>query len=387
MDQIGKILILIGAIFLGAGCETISPPRTEMPQKTIRIAVLRDAPYVIVTMRGVYQVIDPATHQTIEEGRRLRQTKITAYPDGIQVGQKRYPQQRIRLVPAKDIGLRTHRREKRYRGSVDIIRDTENRLLVVNRLGIEDYVKGILYHEASHRWPMEALKAQAVAARTYALYQMEANAKEEYDVTSDIYSQVYGGRSAERYRTNLAVQKTYGQVMRFKGKIIPAYYHSTCGGLTEDVRKLWEHDDLAPLKGVRCGFCTHSPHYRWKKNYRSKDIQDALNTQGRELGLIKDIHVLSRDKSGRIEDLKVTTRDGKSHVIKGKDLREIVGPNTIKSNNYRIVMKGYYFDLIGKGWGHGVGMCQWGAHGMARERHTHETILRHYYPGVKLRKL
>ena len=202
-------------------------------------------------------------------------------------------------------------------------------------------------------------------------------------MTSDIYSQVYGGRSSERYRTNVAVDRTKGLVMVFGGKILPAYYHATCAGFTEDVHELWS-EDLPPLRGVPCPFCKDSPHYYWKKNFRLKDIQDKLNEKGYELGLIKEILVLERNKSGRIKALVVATRDEKKARISGKDFRNIIGPNIIKSNNYDMIMKGYYMDVIGKGWGHGVGLCQWGANFMSRKGYKYDEILKYYYPGIEI---
>lgn len=236
------VLLLLGLIFTGA-CETGSLLKTA-PQRRVRIAILKDVDDVIVRMRGRYKIIDPSNGRILEEGRRLQAIRIVPDRQGIQIGRTQYAIQQVRLVPGRDVGIQSGRHDKRYRGTIDIIRNGQGRLLVVNRLGLEDYVRGVLYHEVSHRWPMAVLKAQAVAARTYVIYQMRAKKFEAYDVTSDIYSQVYGGRSAERYRTNLAVKRTRGQILRFRGKVLPAYYHATCGGFTEDVSEIWEHDDL-----------------------------------------------------------------------------------------------------------------------------------------------
>ena len=188
------------------------------------------------------------------------------------------------------------------------IRTPDNHITVVNDINVEDYIKGVLYHEVSHHWPMEALKAQAVAARTYALYSINPAGK-PYDVTNDIYSQVYGGRDSERYRTDLAVDYTRGQVLTYNDKIIPAYFHATCGGMTEDAQELWNLPDIPPLRGVPCGFCANSPHFHWKKNFRLKDIQDALNLHGYKVGTIKDISIVDRDRSERIEHLKITQKE------------------------------------------------------------------------------
>ena len=108
---------------------------------------------------------------------------------------------------------------------------------------------------------------------------------------------------------------------------------------------------------------------------------------GYNLGLIKKISVISRTASDRIKNLEITDRNGKAVTISGIKFRDIIGPNVIKSNNYAIEMKGYYFDLIGRGWGHGVGMCQWGAYRMAKKRYKYTSILEHYYPGAKIAQI
>jgi stage II sporulation protein D len=168
--------------------------------------------------------------------------------------------------------------------------------------------------------------------------------------------------------------------LTYDNKIIPAYFHATCGGMTEDAQELWKLPDIPPLRGVPCGFCKDSPHMHWKKNFRLKDIQDALNLHGYKVGTIQDISIVDRDRSERIGNLKIVQKDGQELIIKGKDFRDLMGPNVLMSNNYEVTMKGYYVDITGKGWGHGVGMCQWGALGMARQQFTYQQILAYYYP-------
>ncbi len=313
--------------------------------------------------------------------RALRASKVRIGEQGIGVGLQSFFSPRLKFSPLKDATVYVN--DRRLRGEVDIVKNGNGSLTVVNVLNLEDYIKGVLYHEVSHYWPLESIKAQAVAARTYALYQMGINKAKDYDVTNDIYSQVYGGRNSERYRTSVAVDRTRGLILFYKGKIVPAYYSATCAGFTEDANELWK-EDLAPLKGVQCDYCVHSPHSRWKKNFRLKDIQDKLNENGFKLGLIKEISIVERNASGRIRTLKITTRDDKTATISGKDFRNIIGPNLIRSNNYEIEMKGYYMDLIGKGWGHGVGLCQWGAAEMSRKGFNFKEILSYYYPGAEI---
>jgi stage II sporulation protein D len=317
------------------------------------------------------------------EGRNLPASRVMSQQNGIFIGQNLLPVEKIKITAAKDITIEAKGKKRFYRGSIEVVRKPQRTMLVVNTLDIEDYIKGVLYHEVSHRWPIEAIKAQAVAARSYAFYQVKQNKAKPYDLTNDIYSQVYGGRGSEQYRTNLAVNRTIGEILAYDGEILPAYFHATCGGHTEDVSELWKQD-LPPLKGVVCEFCRLSPHYFWKKNFQSKTIQDKLNHKGHKIGLIEKIEVVERNDSERVRQLRITDREGKTLEISGKDFRDIIGPNTIRSNNYEILMQGYYFDLIGKGWGHGVGLCQWGAYGMSLNHYDYLDILNYYYPGADL---
>ncbi len=346
----------------------------------VRVAVVREARQIDIEIDGQFNFRDGKDGKVISKLPRLPKAPVRLLDKGVLIGMNVYPNSRIIIQPMRDSSVTIN--GHRFRGEVLLIRTPQNRITAVNSINVEDYVKGVLYHEVSHHWPMEALKAQAVATRTYAMYSINSLTK-DFDVTNDIYSQVYGGRNSERYRTGLAVERTAGKILMYNGNILPAYFHATCAGMTEDASELWGIN-LAPLKGVPCQFCKDSPHMSWKKNYRLKDMQDSLNKHGYVMGLIKDISVLQRDRSGRISQMKVTGRDGRELLISGKDFREAIGPNDLKSNNFEVQMKGYFVDLIGKGWGHGVGMCQWGAFGMARQQFTFDQILKYYYPGVEI---
>jgi len=352
----------------------------------VRVAVLKDAENFVLSIRGKYEIWDLADNRLLLEAKRLQKSRVIAVDNGIHIGHSFFPIKRIRIRMQKDASLYGPLTRRRYRGVMDIIADDKNKILVTNILDLEDYVKGVLYHEVSHKWPMEATKAQAVATRTYSLYQTIENKNQPFDVTSDIYSQVYGGRSAERYRTNIAAERTKGLILKYKGQVLPSYFHANCGGRTEDAGELW-HIDLEPLKGKFCPYSKGAPHDNWKVNLRLKDIQDKLIDHGLRIGLIKEIKIKGRNKSDRIKNLEITSREGKTITIVGTKFRNIVGPNIIKSNHYKVKMLGFYADFNGKGWGHGVGMCQWGAHTMAKEKHDFRKILNFYYPKTTLTSL
>ncbi|NTV29437.1 MAG: SpoIID/LytB domain-containing protein [Candidatus Omnitrophica bacterium] len=344
----------------------------------VRVAILREVSHCTLTIDGRYEVIDQNTGKNLTTAIRLRPALVALKGGAIQVGDSFFDARRITVIPRSDAMMSINNRH--YRGTVTIINNDDKSISVINSIELEQYIRGVLYHEVSDKWPLEAIKAQAVATRTYAVYSMQQYAGRDFDMTSDIYSQVYGGRSSERYRTNLAVSRTRGEVLTYKGKVFPAFFHANCGGLTEDAKELWGID-LPPLKGgVVSPFSVDAPHYKWRRNFRLKDIQQKLNLAGVKVGEIADIRVMERNKSERVRSLKITARDGSSLKLDGKSFRDIVGPNLLLSNKYDIVMRGWYVDFEGYGWGHGVGMCQWGAYGMAKLRNDYKKILVFYYP-------
>ncbi len=353
----------------------------------VRIAVAKDIDRVSIKMSGAYEISDPLSRDILSKDIRLAPTVVTKGMKGLKFGARETTLKRLRFYSHRDVTVLLNNKERRYRGFIDIVLTPKDELIVINQLEVEDYIKGVLLHEVSNRWPMEALKVQAVAARTYALNQMKVNAVRDFDVTNDIYSQVYGGLTSERYRTNLAVDSTRGEILTYQGKVFPTYFHATCGGRTEDAAELWPNQPLPPLAGVRCIYCRESPHYFWKKDFQVTEIEKKLNAKGFKIGAIEDIAVTQRNKSDRILTLIITDKEGHQLTISGKDFREVMGPNIIRSNNYYIVMQGEYCDLIGKGWGHGVGMCQWGSQGMAAQGFTYDKILLFYYPGTVLSKI
>ena len=352
------------------------------PGPQVRVAILQDKENFNLSVHGPFVLKNGVTGVVLEKFPFIYDANIHLASQGIAIAAQPYSNNSLMLEPQK--GSTVYVNQHPFRGKISILRTWDDRLMVVNTIDIEQYVKGVLYHEISHRWPLEAIKAQAVAARTYALYSKGFSSKREFDVTSDIYSQVYGGKNAERFRTNLAVDVTEGMILAYKGKLLPSYFHASCGGKTEDAANLWDVS-LPPLKGIVCPYCADSPHFKWRGNFRLKDIQEALNQKGHHVeGLIKDIAILTRNKSGRVEKLRITTREGNEIFVSGKEFRDAIGPNEVKSSNFEIVMKGYFMDLAGYGWGHGVGLCQWGAYGMARHGKEFKEILQFYYPGAEL---
>ena len=343
----------------------------------IRVAISQDAISLSLKINGFCEVLDGLNEAVLYRGKDLK-TTVTTYKGGILMADKSFTTSRLLIKAASPQPIVINGRF--FNGDINLIKKDNGSLLVINRIDLEDYVKGILYHESSHYWPLEALQAQAVVSRTYAVYQMRENKLKDFDVTSDIYSQVYGGKTSERFRTNEAVDNTRGQVITHNNKIIPAYFHATCGGHTEDASLLW-NIDIAVLKGVICVFCKDSPHFKWHNTLPIGEIEKKLSDRGYNIKNIQAINILSKDKSGRIADLNIVTLE-KNIKISAKDFRNIIGPNLIRSTNFQLNLVDEDAVFQGLGWGHGVGLCQWGAYFMAKQGYAYKDILKYYYPGT-----
>lgn len=288
---------------------------------------------------------------------------------------------------------------KTYRGSLEV-RKINGRIWVINIVNIEDYLRGVVPCEIGpvSTELIEAAKAQAVAARTYTYAHLDQYREMGFDLYATIQDQVYGGMAVETDITNRAIQETRQQILVYKNKPIEAKYHSTCGGRTADFRDAWPGEAPPYLRSVRCRYCKNSPHYEWKK-IQSKDtfiqnVRHRLKKIGIEIPqheLIRSFRIVRNRKSKRITTLIIVTNEN-SYVVPGYNIRIVFGDTSdpgglLKSNFITIKQKGNTVTIEGKGYGHGVGMCQFGALEMARKRKNYRRILHHYYPGTRIKKI
>jgi stage II sporulation protein D len=258
-----------------------------------------------------------------------------------------------------------------------------NGVLVINHVDLEEYVKGVVPSEVNSAWHPEMLKAQAVAARTYALYQQMLGASREYDVAASIQDQVYRGRHGVDARVEQAVESTRGQVVTHEGAPIYAAFSSTAAGLTEDAVVVWSKD-LPYLKGVECPFDIESPYYQWKVSFKLETLEKNLRQLGFAVGTIATLTPLTQSRAGRVATLRILHSKGEL-VIRGEDLRKAVGYTVIPSTQFTIDSIGDEVVLSGYGAGHAVGLCQWGAKELAQLGYSYSSILRYYYPGTELK--
>lgn len=329
--------------------------------------------------------------------------------------------------------------ERRYRGSVSLFANSGEgkwELLVLNTLDLESYLCGVVPAEMPYEWPLEALKAQAVASRTFALKRIREGAEGglPYDVNATVSDQVYRGFEAEKDTTNQAIGETSGEVLKFEGNLITAAFHSCSGGYTENNENVWKGPAVPYLRGIPSPGEEGSKYFAWTRtatlNSMSLKIEELKKVA---IGEILSFEILEKGVSGRIKTLQVSGTTG-TCTLTGEELRKVAdlpsalvnweaqGERTfflLSANETKEISLNRSFALSnsgtfplpqkigmlsskglveeeiltkfsgfitfqGKGWGHGVGMPQWGAKARAEEGKGYREILTFYYQGTTI---
>jgi stage II sporulation protein D len=297
--------------------------------------------------------------------------------------------------------------KRKFRGVFEFYSDGHDTMYVVNVLNLEDYLRGVLAPEIGRRTEQEyeAVKAQAVAARTYALVTRGKYPNKQYDLVNEILDQVYTGVDGEQRLTDRALKDTRGEVLTFDGQLIETYYHSTCGGHTDALSDVWDKSGREYLQSVEDDtFCNWSKYYTWSETLVADSVLASIRkylVSGRkETDLLGNklmaMTIQSRAPGGRIITLRVTTEKGDIYLTKDQIRWAIMRPNSggilrsadvefsLGRNSAGDVDSVY---VTGKGYGHGIGMCQCGAIGRARVGQTYKDILLHYYRGAAIQKM
>lgn len=274
--------------------------------------------------------------------------------------------------------------DKIYRGNIII-----NPNNIINELKMEDYLKGILPKEANSSWNLETLKAQAVISRTYALKNLGKHSKEGYDICSKVHCQVYGGASCETKNCNKAVHDTEKEVVLYNNELAQTFFHASCGGHTEDPKYVWQWKQNTPpyLKGIKDTYCKDNPHKTWKTSIAESVIREKLTKAGYKVGKIKKIST-SGTTTGKASKEIIIKHSKGTLKLNSYTFRCTISPDKIKSTlitNIKLKNKNFIFE--GKGWGHKVGLCQWGAKTMGDKNYTYKQILKFYYPGTTIGKI
>ena len=326
---------------------------------------------------------------------RLDGTGLLAIADDVEPLRLNLPVQLKRVGDGVSVNGRTVRKlvvsapavlilnGKGYRGSVEITPSGKG-LLVINELSLDDYLTGLINCEISSQWPMEAIKAQAVIARSYAAYQRESRKNAPYHLESSVLDQVYDGCDIEDSRAARGVQETAGEVLTYDGRVIQAFYHSNCGGHTEAAENVWGAP-VPYLKGVDCKYCQSAPSVKWEQTLTLGRIESQLRNSGYKVAGLKDIRPGRRNDSGRLTDLVLVTANGRQ-TLPAPKFRMAVGSTVIRSTNFEVRIAGDNAVFTGAGYGHGVGLCQWGSKQRASDGFDYREILGYYYPGTQLVK-
>ena len=258
------------------------------------------------------------------------------------------------------------------------------------RLPLENYVVQVVSSEASVEDEPEALKALAIAARTYALKNLGRHKDEGYDFCSTTHCQRFE-TVATRPALVTAVKETAGMVLRDdQGQIIDAYFSASCGGMTANIKELWGVNAPAYLRGVRDDYCSSGPHYRWTDVIPAGKLMAALRSDPRtDVGeRIRNLSIAKYDDTGRAELISIA--GDRTRAISGWEFKLIAGRalgwNVLKSSRFKVSRVGSQFVFRGSGFGHGLGLCQEGSHVMAQRGHSFQQILAHYYPGTSVRE-
>lgn len=298
---------------------------------------------------------------------------------------------------------------KRYRGEL-LITATDSGMLVVNQLPMDDYLRGVVPLEIGNRTSAEmaAVQAQAVAARTYAYKHL--NPARPFDMYATVQDQVYGGVDAEKPLPDSAILSTRDVVVLYNGQPITTPYHSTCGGSTAGVSEVWYDQPDQPylrpvsdrIPGTNSYYCDPSPRFSWTQTYDAAGLRAVMekylasytNAPKANLGRVTGVREQGRTPSGRVAALTVQTESG-SYTLRGNDIRFVLRDpkGTILNSTFFSLSaetsggEVSSLTLNGRGYGHGIGMCQWGAIGRARAGQNYRTILETYYPGTTIGRI
>ncbi|MBI3975644.1 MAG: SpoIID/LytB domain-containing protein [Armatimonadetes bacterium] len=374
------LLLLAGTVAAAGPALAPGTPAQGSTNHTVRVGILLNQDAILVQSDGALEAGDVTTQSVTALPAGAFEFRPSA--QGIDGGIHHFGAV-VRLRPAAgwlQVGSR------RYRGLIELRRTPAGRLTAINEIDLEQYLYGVLKMEVDARWPPEALKAQAVAARTLALQSLGRFAAEGYDLRATTESQVYAGINAEDPRTTAAVDATRGLIMTYGGRPIFAAYHSDSGGATESSEFVWGQP-YAYLRGVADPFGRDAPAREWLSRIDLPTLEARLARAGRPLPSIAAIEITATTPSGRAATVRITGAGG-ALDLRGTELRQILGVSFLRSTLFAVRVVGdngaAAVEFTGRGSGHGVGLSQWGARGQALAGRTYAEILQFYYQGIQL---
>jgi stage II sporulation protein D len=402
-------------VFAGHACGTGRPVREDLrvgdvnPPPVVQVGLgrcLRESA-VRVAVRGPWQL--RGRSEVLAKGGGLGWTDVRA-EDGLRFGKELHAETLLTLVPEEDGTLeveylRDHRGNPvratgvRYPGTLLIHALPDRKLALVNEVDLEDYLRGVVGKEMHLSEGVEALKTQVIAARTYAIHEQRLGRLrrvkgEKFDLYDDERSQVYGGMERATGFAGRLVDDTRGMFLMHEGRIVRAFYASSCGGHTEPAWEVLgdETERTPPLGGTKCGFCERRPGTRWKEPVLvpKREIAEKCLSKDYPAARIRTVEISKRLPGGHAIEVSVFL-EGYSKPVKlhaNNDFRRALGPSKFRSTMWeRLEDRGDSIAVFGLGYGHGAGMCQVGAYEMARDGRTAQEILEYYFPGARVQKV
>lgn len=372
-------------------------PQPKVPEPQIRVNVTPGGTdSFILDVRGPYRLLDPTSNAELTVEPPLSRIVVRATKNGLKFGTTETAWTQLEIAPEKSPAVRVD--GHLYRGRMRLFRRTDGKVSAVNVLPIEEYLASVVDSEMPAKFPDAARRAQAIVARTYALYQaQQADPKSVFDLMSSQRSQKYLGveytdktnrrLAGESASSRRAVQETRGMVCILNNQIFCTYYSAVCGGQTINGKEVFK-DATEALKSTRCEWCSASPYYRWTTELPRDDfaaITLKQENRGKRIG-IQSVQQTVKPGEGRICQFELHTRK-QNLTYSGIQLRDQLPAGTLLSPHFQITLEKDKVTFQGRGHGHGVGFCQWGAKGMAEAGHDYPAIISHYFAGAKLKTL
>jgi stage II sporulation protein D len=391
------------ATLTGGPRETWAAPAktwSRADQTTIRVAVTPTPQKQIeLSVEGAYQLQPVGSDKVLSRGQQLPTSTVTATGSGFKLGKSEFAVTRLEIVPTQSPAVWVNGHQ--YRGKLRLFRRSGGGILAVNVLPLGDYLASVVDSEMPLSFGEEARKAQAIAARTYALDVVRSDEGDaEFDVFASTSSQKYlgvqyrdGSRrlAGESEASRKIVRDTTGMVCTYQGRLFRTYYSAACGGRTTQGSAVFS-DAVSALKSVPCDYCREARLYRWEADLPKSEVEAKLKTyfrsEGQTLEKLQSIKLVSGspDRGNEVPEFEI--RDGQRALrISAATLRRQISVSTLYSPFFSITEKSGRLHFDGRGHGHAVGLCQWGARGQGLEGKTCNQILRYYYSGASIVQL
>lgn len=344
----------------------------------VRVLLVNNASEAHIAIYGSYQITGSITN-IIDQGQELLKSAITISHNGINIGNKQYDNSDIRIACLRDGGIEVN--NIRYRGEIRILQQLNNRFSVIEEVNVENFVAGVLGIEMPHSWNDEALRAQSVVIRTYVMYKRKEKRDNIYQL--DMLDLAYRGLAGETPRINKLVQDTRGMVMTYNWIVFEACFHSTCGGHTEDIHQVFGKESIPPLRGVVCKYCANTKYSNWRVEMNKSDIEKRLREANISVSNIQTVKVVEQGTGIHGAVVEIVAAGG-GREMDANSFRLLVGANNLYSTSFNAKSNGRSIAFSGRGYGHGVGLCQYGAQNMALKGFPWTDIVKYYYPEMEL---